>query len=348
MKVCVLADTHAGVRNNSSFFMEEQIKFFEEQFFPFCEKYKIEHMIHLGDIFDQRKQTNNFVIDEWNRRVFSRWNDTFKESHFLIGNHDTSFKNTNKINTPQSFLSHHKNFKFYVDPQELDLYGVKTLILPWICEDNAIESQRLIENSFADLVLAHLEVIGCPMFKGIENKDHGFQQFMFKRFKKVLSGHYHIKSNHGNLDYLGAAISTTVAEMTDIKGFHLLDMDTLKLAFIENPNNPYLNIEYSDTPLSEVPNAANKIVRITVNQKSSESGFLEFLEKIEEQNPAEVNVQEQITIATLDGEVSADLDLFSLMDLYVDSLNFESPKPDLKNLLRELYQEALSSHNISE
>ncbi len=348
MKVAILADTHAGVRNNSPVFMNHQIRFFEEVFFPYVKEHNIKHMIHLGDIFDRRKDTNNFVIYEWDRRVFAKWDEVFEQTHIIIGNHDTYFKNTNSVNTPEKFLGRYDSFRFYAQPQELNLYGVQTLMLPWICEENKIQANEALEESQADLVLGHLEIIGCPMFRGIENPDKGIDPGILSKFKRVLSGHFHLKSHQKNIDYLGSPVATMWAEAFDSRGFHVIDMTNLRLNFIENPSNPFVHIDYADSDISSIPECKDKIVRVLIKQKSSESGFLQFLEAIESKNPSEVNVSEQASISRLETKADEGMDLFSLMDLYVDSLDFESPKAELKGILRELYHEALNLHDISE
>lgn len=348
MKVCLLTDTHAGVRNNSSVFMEHQIQFFEQVLFPYVQQNNIKHMIHLGDVFDRRKDTNNYAIHEWDDRVFAKWESLFEKVHIIIGNHDTYFKNTNSINTPQRFLSQYKKFQFYVDPCEQSLYGVDTLILPWICESNASIAANLIESSDASLVLGHLEVVGSPMFRGIENIDRGFEPSVFGKFKKVLSGHFHIKSHQKNIHYLGSPYATTWAEALDSRGFHVLDTDTLKLTFVENPHNPFVYVEYDESEMPEPPQVKNKVVKVLIKKKESESKFLQFLESLEAQSPAEINVTEQKPVADLQVSVDENLDLFSLMDLYVDNCQFDSSKSDLKKMLRELYDEALHLHGISE
>lgn len=329
--------------------MSHQIKFFEEVFFPYVEKNKIKQMIHLGDVFDRRKDTNNFVLHEWDERVFAKWNELFECSHILIGNHDTYFKNTNLVNTPERFfLSRYDNFKFYARPQECLLYGVNTLILPWICEDNEAEAKALLENSEASLLLGHLEIIGCPMFRGIENIDKGFEQGVFDKFDKVLSGHFHLKSHQKNIEYLGSPYATMWSEAFDTRGFHVLDTKTLKLTFVENSSNPFVHIDYEDSEREDAPDVKNKIVRVFVKQKTSETKFLHFLEALESQGAAEINITEQSNVTELQSSPDEHLDLFSLMDLYIDSLDFESPKKELKSLLRDLYNEAVNLHDISE
>lgn len=348
MKVAIVADSHAGVRNNSPVFMRHQIRFFEETFLPHVEENGIRHMLHLGDVFDRRKDTNNYAIHEWDRRVFSRWSEVFERVHVIIGNHDTYFKNTNSVNTPEKFLSHYRNFVFYSSPQEIDFYGIPTLVLPWICEENEAEATRLIDESEAKLVLGHLEIMGCPLFRGIENLDKGFEQSVFARFDKVLSGHFHLKSSQRNIEYLGAPSATMWGEAFERRGFHVFDTETRALTFVENPHNPFVLIEYvgEGTQLSDDLN--DKVVRVLVKQKTNETHFIEFIESLESSSPAEVQVTDQQAVSHFEGDIRENLDMFSLIDLYVDGLGIDSSKEDLKSVLRELYQEAMHLHDISE
>ena len=60
MKIALLNDTHAGVRNNNQIFAEYQGRFYTEIFFPYLKKHDIKHIIHLGDYFDRRRDVNFF------------------------------------------------------------------------------------------------------------------------------------------------------------------------------------------------------------------------------------------------------------------------------------------------
>ena len=58
MNVALITDTHWGVRNDSSVFIEYYKKFYSEYFFPYLDKHGITSIIHLGDIVDRRKYIN--------------------------------------------------------------------------------------------------------------------------------------------------------------------------------------------------------------------------------------------------------------------------------------------------
>ena len=63
MKIAVLNDTHVGVRNSSEIFLNNSREFFENIFFPECEKQEIKQIVHLGDFYDNRKMINVKAIN---------------------------------------------------------------------------------------------------------------------------------------------------------------------------------------------------------------------------------------------------------------------------------------------
>ena len=60
MKVVIITDQHFGMRKGSQDFHDYMRKFYEEVFFPFLDKNKINTVLDLGDTFDNRK-----AIDFW-------------------------------------------------------------------------------------------------------------------------------------------------------------------------------------------------------------------------------------------------------------------------------------------
>ena len=62
--VALVTDQHFGVRNNSQIFLEYQLKFYEDIFFPALEEYDVLDIIDLGDTFDRRKSIDFNIIKE--------------------------------------------------------------------------------------------------------------------------------------------------------------------------------------------------------------------------------------------------------------------------------------------
>ena len=58
MRICLLGDTHFGVRNDSKAFHAYYEKFYQQTFFPILEERGVRTIIQLGDLFDRRKYIN--------------------------------------------------------------------------------------------------------------------------------------------------------------------------------------------------------------------------------------------------------------------------------------------------
>ncbi len=69
MKFAVLNDTHAGIRNSSEIFLDNAEIFYRDVFFPYLEKEGINHIVHLGDYYDNRKFINFRALHR-NRKMF--------------------------------------------------------------------------------------------------------------------------------------------------------------------------------------------------------------------------------------------------------------------------------------
>ena len=82
-KIVFLGDTHFGCRGDSQHFHEFFDKFYTEVFFPYLIENNIKHVIQLGDIFDRRKYSNHYTLDEAKRYFFSKTH-IFHLSYFFM------------------------------------------------------------------------------------------------------------------------------------------------------------------------------------------------------------------------------------------------------------------------
>src|SRR5574338_1603228 len=98
MKVALLADTHAGIRNDSLLFDNESREFFETIFFPYIDKHQIKTVLYMGDVFDRRKFINFQILQNVKNYLFYAMVERDMECSIIIGNHDVYYKNTNEVN----------------------------------------------------------------------------------------------------------------------------------------------------------------------------------------------------------------------------------------------------------
>jgi len=199
MKIALLNDTHFGCRNDSPHFMEYQNRFYDELFFPYLKENNIKHLIHLGDVVDRRKFINYRIAHNFQEKFWKKLYDMRIDTHIILGNHDTYYKNTNSVNALQQLITTFDGKIepwIYEKPTTVTFDKLPILLVPWICDDIYDESIKTISQSQAQICMGHLEVKGFEMHKGHFN-DHGLEKNIFKRFEKVISGHFHKKSDDG-------------------------------------------------------------------------------------------------------------------------------------------------------
>ena len=191
MKIALINDTHWGARNDSPAFMNYFNRFYDEIFFPYLQENNIKTVIHLGDVVDRRKFINYNTAHNFKLKFWNKIDELDLDTHVIIGNHDTYYKNTNEINALQN-LNISKNAKVYTSSQTVNFDGLDILFMPWICDTNKDDTLYHIDNTTAQIVMGHLEIKGFEMHKGHLN-EQGLEKDLFKRFEKVISGHFHKK-----------------------------------------------------------------------------------------------------------------------------------------------------------
>jgi hypothetical protein len=194
--------------------------------------------------------------------------------------------------------------------------------------------------------MGHLEIIGFEMYRGASSHE-GFDSKLFSKFDMVFSGHYHHKSTNGHIHYLGNPYELTWQDYGDPRGFHLFDLSTRELTFIQNPYSLFCRIEYDDTRQVKTPDAVDvqdKYVKIVVINKSDYYRYDQFLATVYNSNPVDVKIVEDFSEFN-DGKVDESINLENTTDVmtnYVDSLETEVDKEKVKMFMKALYVEAVN------
>jgi len=188
MKIAMVTDTHFGVRKGSPEFLESQLRFFKNQFFPYLEKNNIDTIIHLGDFWDNRNflETNTLnEIDTLMVDYFNKYN-----SYFLVGNHDTKFKTNIDINSLKMFR-HLPNIHIIDDIEKINIHVTDILMVPWQVDNQDFINRVVNKNIKTDICVGHFETIGFHFNKG-QLCEHGLNsRVLFDSYKLIFSGHFH-------------------------------------------------------------------------------------------------------------------------------------------------------------
>lgn len=341
MKVLVITDQHFGVRNDSLVYVDYYRKFYSNVVIPFIKKYKIKQILCLGDTFDRRKSVNFNSLEAAKQMWFKPLEDMGVSMTMLVGNHDIYYKNTLRVNAPSLLLGEYANISIMDGPGEFLLGSLPVLGIPWICDDNRSRVYELLEQSTSPLCVGHLEFNGFETVPGIV-MEHGIDQQPFKKFDKVLSGHFHTKSSKGNIHYLGNPYELYWNDYQSPRGFHILDTDTLDLKFYRNPYTMFEKIFYEEkTEYDDVSSSAGKYVKLIVQDKQDQVKFDRLVKMLYDIGVADLKIIEDLSVEFGDTEEDVETeDTLTLLEKYIDEVESSVNKESIKNTIKSLYLEA--------
>jgi len=349
MMICLVSDLHFGVRKNSEIFLESQVRFVEEQFIPYLKEHNIKEVFILGDLFDNRNSTNtkvmNTVFDLFDKKL------TDFNVHMLIGNHDCYFNSSVEINSLK-FLEKFSNVNLVEKITVVEVGRKKIVMVPWVTDTlSFVRDFSQIES--CDLCFGHFNIYGFN-FNKVKRSDDGIQGKLFAKFKKVFTGHFHIRNSQNvqgsDIIYIGSPFQLTRNDIDENRGFVILDTDTLEYQHIDNNVSlKYIKIKYPEKFTSS--RIKNNIIDVYVDydENYNEEKVNKYVKKIEEFGPASTpNI-----FVENNNALNSDIDLEnykfgSMLDLmreYVDSLDVGN-KEEINQLLIELYNESTKGESI--
>lgn len=348
-KVAIITDTHFGARGDSQNFLDYFSKFYSDVFWPYIEEHQITEILHLGDLVDKKKGINFNSFKVMRESFLDKITKEKRCSMTIIpGNHDSYYKDTISINAVNQILEGTDKVTVINEPSERWFGGHSILLLPWICQENYDTSMRMIQDSTSKICMGHLELNGFKMNK-VRVCDHGLSPGLFTKFKRTFSGHFHHKSNQGNIHYLGAPYEIDWNDWNDARGFHIYDMDTDELTFVQNPFRIHEKLEYYDNQdLSSFHFSfyKDKYVRLLVREKSDPLRFSLFVENLEAAGAFNVQIIEdkyQFDNETNEPVNVTELeDTLTIVNRYIQENDIPVDKVSLSSLVETLYKEAMA------
>ena len=351
MKVAIITDQHFGARNDSLHFLDFYETFYDETFFPAIDSAGINTLLILGDTFDRRKYVNFYSLQRSKKMFFDKLADRGIKVHMLVGNHDTYYKNTNDVNSPRLVLEEYDNINIIKSPTPQLVIGETAIcMMPWICAENYTDSMDTLKLTEATICMGHFEIEGFQMYRGAPSHD-GLEPKMFDKFDMVFSGHYHHKSSRKNIHYLGNPYELTWQDYDDPRGFHIFDLKTHELEFIQNPNRMFIKVVYDDKDVEikditsmDLTHLKTAYVKVVVLNKTNPYLFDTFINNIYQAGPIDITIAEDFTETEdfTDDDVDQAEDTTTILNKYIDNLTTDLEKDRIKSLLRELYIEALN------
>ena len=132
--------------------------------------------------------------------------------------------------------------------------------------------------------------------------------------------------------------------MNDRRGFHIFDTETYDFEFIENTYTIFKKIYYNDTnpTLFNATEFKDKFVKVIVRKKTNQLQFEKFLDKIIKTGAIDVKIVENFGVDDEEVDFSKDEgeDTLTILNKYIEDSDFELSKEIVKNLMKEVYQQA--------
>lgn len=353
MKLCILGDTHHGMRGDSLDFHKYMEKFYTNTFFPYLKDNDITTVIQLGDLFDRRKFINFNSLYLCRKYFFDKLAENNITFITLLGNHDVSFKNTLQVNSSQLLLAGYDNITVLDNFSTMQFDGIDVDLVPWICDDNEVEIFEKVKNSKSQICLGHFEIAGFEMDRG--NVCHeGLDRSKLDKYDIVLTGHFHHKSSDNHITYVGTPGEITWSDYNDPRGFHIFDTHTRELEFIRNPYRMFYKMNYDDSleNMTEQYRTFDysvyegSFVKVVVVQKQNPFLFDVVIDKLYKSGACDISVVEDFTEDTIAEDqdlIDQAEDTMAILSKYIDNLTLTVEPDKLKVLMRELYVEALNT-----
>lgn len=281
MKLAIITDQHFGARKGADYIHNYFKKFYDNTFFPYLEKNKIDTVVDMGDTFDNRRNIDLATLEWSKKNYYDRLQAMGITVHTIVGNHTAYYKDTNEINTVELLLKEYDNVVVYSEPETVNIGGLDILMLPWINEENKLQTLEMMDTTKADVIMGHLELNGFVATRG-HTMEHGMDTKIFDKFYRVYSGHYHTRSDNGKIYYLGNPYEMFWNDVLDTRGFHIFDTKTIEHKPVNNPYRLFYNIYYEDTnyKLFDTREFKDKIVKVVVKRKTDQKQFEKFIDKL--------------------------------------------------------------------
>lgn len=241
-KIFVLGDLHLGVRNNSIEWSDIQVDFLIDFFIKQVDTAGFDPekdiLVQVGD-WNHVRESTNVRIYKLSLKVAEAFTKKFKRGVFVIlGNHDVYYKDRTDTHSLEGFNQIYNNFHVFEKPETLIINSHKFLMLPWI--ENIETLKGVVQaNRSSQYVFCHADVKGFNLNRATKLV-HGLENEDISSFKRIYSGHIHIRQEKGNVLYVGTPYEMDRGDRGNEKGFYILDVSGKEIGetFIPNTISP--------------------------------------------------------------------------------------------------------------
>ena len=330
-KVAVCTDLHFGLKSNSLVHNQDCSNFID-WFIATAKQNGCETGMFLGDWSHQRAALNMQTL-QYSLRSLEKLSKAFDRFYFIPGNHDLYYRDKRDIYSTE-WARHIPNIQIVNDW----FSDGDVVIAPWLVGDD----HKRIPKMKGQYMFGHFELPHFKMNAMVEMPDHGeIQVDSFGGFDRVFSGHFHLRQQKKNINYIGNCFPHNFADAgDDARGMMTLEWGA-EPVYHAWPGQP----QYRVMKLSQVINGAPKLlapnmhvrVELDIDISYEEANF------IKETFIRDYNLREMALIPVKNTAVDLDLAPGEIKFESVDQIvtdqitNIESEFYDPKLLLK-IYQ----------
>jgi hypothetical protein len=204
-KTAVCTDIHFGLKSNSLVHNQDCMDFVD-WFIETARANGCETGMFLGDWHHHRAAINLQTMS-FSLRSLEKLSAAFDQFFFIPGNHDLYYRDKRDIHGAE-WAKHLPNIHVVNDWfQEGDV-----VIAPWLVG----EDHKRIQKLSARYMFGHFELPHFKMNAMVEMPDHGeIRVDHFGGFEQVFSGHFHLRQQKRNINYIGNCFPHNFADAGD-------------------------------------------------------------------------------------------------------------------------------------
>jgi DNA repair exonuclease SbcCD nuclease subunit len=245
-KVAVCTDIHFGLKSNSLVHNQDCSDFID-WFIDTARANGCETGMFLGDWSHQRAAINMQTL-QYSLRSLEKLSKAFDRFYFIPGNHDLYYRDKRDIYSTE-WARHIPNIQIVNDWFE----DGNVVIAPWLVGDD----HKRIPRMKGQYMFGHFELPHFKMNAMVEMPDHGEVKVeSFGGFDKVFSGHFHLRQQKKNINYIGNCFPHNYADAGDAdRGMMILEWGS-EPVYHSWPGQP----QYRVLKLSQVIDSAPQLL----------------------------------------------------------------------------------------
>jgi DNA repair exonuclease SbcCD nuclease subunit len=292
VKYAIISDLHLGVRGDSQTFRNILIDWWNNFLIPTLKKENVDVLNILGDFYDNRNNVN-VLTQNMGYLCMSLLEENLPQLQvrIILGNHDIYYRNTRQYHSLKKF-ERFPNIEVISEITEKTEHGKDFLYVPWLINHDELYTYNKTKKSY-DVVFGHFEINGFKMNGGyVEEK--GIDRELFKKQGTVFSGHFHKRSEEGNIIYCGNPFHMDWNDAGDDKGIYIYDLTTGRKRFIINDKSPkYMKVYLSQLRQKtvELNSLSGNFIKVFLDTEYTDVLIEKLSEVIRTKNPLAFNIE---------------------------------------------------------